>query len=135
MSVHLIKLSVGSTSPTSLEDWQNQRLKETGELVHITRMTPKRAEELLKGGSIYWVIKGFVCARNALTELRPMVIDGVGHCGLVHKAPLIRVAPRPHRAFQGWRYFDATSAPPDIGKTMEDVPEKMLRELAALGLL
>lgn len=135
MTLHLIKLSVGSESFASLETWQKKRMKEKGELVHITRMTPKRAEELLKGGSIYWVIKGFICARNVLTELRPMVYDGTPHCGLIFKAPLIRVAPRPHRAFQGWRYFNSKDAPPDIGKKEQDIPEKMLRELSELGLL
>lgn len=135
MTLHLIKLSVGSTSPASLEAWQKQRAKEGRELMHVTRMTPKRAEELLNGGSIYWVIKGFVCARNTLTELRPLVIDGVAHCGLMYAAPLIRVTPRPHRAFQGWRYLNAPAAPADLANGAEDMPEEMMRELAGLGLL
>lgn len=135
MSIHLIKLSVGSESPAGLERWQKQRMKDKGEIVHITRMTPKRAEELLKGGSIYWVIKGFVCARNELLELRPMTYDGTPHCGLVYKTPLIRVRPIPRRAFQGWRYLSAKDAPADIGTREKDIPEKMLRELSELGLL
>jgi hypothetical protein len=134
-ALHLIKLSVGSTSPASLQAWQNQRVKEGKELLHITRMTPKRAEELLNGGSIYWVIKGFVCARNRLIELRPMIYDGTPHCALVYDAPLIRVAPRKHRPFQGWRYFDGKNAPPDLQKGAEDMPEEMMKELAGLGLL
>lgn len=135
MTLHLIKLSVGSESPADLERWQKQRFKQQGECVHITRMTPKRAEELLKGGSIYWVIKGYVCARNVLTELRPMVRDGTPHCGLIYKPELIRVKPRPHRAFQGWRYLNGKDTPPDIGKKESDIQEKMLRELSELGLL
>lgn len=142
MTLHLIKLSVGPESLKDLEGWQQKRLKEkqrkgeAAELVHITRQTPKRAEELLDGGSIYWVIKGFVCARQKLIELRPMTYNGTPHCGLVYEPKLIRVQHRPHRPFQGWRYFDPQDAPPDLKKgDMADMPEELRRELSAAGLL
>lgn len=143
MTIHLIKLSVGPESLADLESWQAQRLKELKragrkpELIHITRQTPKRAAELLDGGSIYWVIKSWICARQKLLELRPMVRDGVPHCGLVYDAEMVRVKPVPRRAFQGWRYLEADDAPADIAKGtgIEDMPEKMRRELAELGLL
>jgi hypothetical protein len=48
------------------------------------------------------------------------------------------VAPRPMRAFQGWRYYKAKDAPPDLDKAQEgiaDMPETLRRELAGLGLL
>lgn len=143
MTIHLIKLSVGPESLADLEAWQAQRIKEqkrhgqTPELMHITRQTPKREEELLSGGSIYWVIKGFVCARQRLIELRPLVRDGVPHCGLVYDKEMVRVHPRPHRPFQGWRYLTLKDAPPDIAKgaAEEDMPDEMRRELAHLGLL
>jgi hypothetical protein len=51
---------------------------------------------------------------------------------------VVAVAPRPMRAFQGWRYFDAKSAPPDIDETQPGfaaMPEALRRELAGLGLL
>jgi hypothetical protein len=72
MTTHLIKLSVGPEKLSDLAGWQAHRLvqlKRAGreqELMHITRNTPKKAEELLDGGSIYWVIKGWVCARQKL---------------------------------------------------------------------
>lgn len=143
MTVHLIKLSVGPDSLADLEHWQKQRLRylkargEKAELIHITRHMPKRADEVLDGGSIYWVIKGWLCARQKLLELRPMERDGVPHCGLVYDPQMIRVAPRPHRAFQGWRYFDPKDAPRDLAKEKgsEGIPEDMLRELTELGLL
>jgi hypothetical protein len=143
MSVHLIKLSVGSDSVSDLQSWQQQRLKEKKrkgqkpELIHITRHMPKRADEVLNGGSIYWVIKGFICARQTLIELRPVTWNGIKQCGLVYDKEVIRVSPRPYRAFQGWRYFDPKDAPLDLpkGKHLDAMPEKLQRELGALGLL
>jgi hypothetical protein len=143
MTVHLIKLSVGPDSLSNLADWQAQRLKEmkrnrqTPELMHITRNTPKRAAELLDGGSIYWVIKGWVCARQTLLELRPLLYDGSPHCGLIYDKELVRVQLQPRRPFQGWRYLEAKDAPQDIikGAGDEGMPEKMRRDLASLGLI
>lgn len=142
-SIHLIKLSVGPSSADDLEAWQQDRLRlkaaqgNKPELIHITRSTPKRAEELLDGGSIYWVIQGLLCARQELLELRPLDIDGTPHCGLVMGHQLIRVSPRPHRPFQGWRYLQPKDAPPDLrqGDDTAAMPEEMRQELARLGLL
>src|ERR1700748_2590719 len=117
MSLHIIKLCVGCDSLAELADWQKKRLKEKrakgqkAELVHITRMTPKRADEVLDGGSLYWVIKGQIAARQQLKELREVKKNGVPHCGLVYDKALIPVSPRPRRAFQGWRYLEAKDAP------------------------
>jgi len=143
MPLHLIKLAVGAESFADIAEWQAKRLKDakargkTPELLHVTRQKPKRADELLAGGSIYWVVKGFVTARQRLLDLRDVTRDGVPHCALVLDPRLIPVALRPHRAFQGWRYLDAKSAPPDRkGRGAEaQLPEELKRELAALGLL
>jgi hypothetical protein len=143
MPLHIIKLCVGCESLSDLAAWQKQRLKETRakgqkpELVHITRMTPKRSDEVLDGGSLYWVIKGQIAARQKLLALRPVKKNGVPHCGLVYDKELVPVVARPRRAFQGWRYLEAQDAPPDLRKTKgaENLPEALQRELAALGLL
>jgi hypothetical protein len=143
MTIHLIKLSVGPQSLIDLEARQKSYLKslkeknKKPELMHITRQMPKRAEELLDGGSIYWVIKGWVCARQKLIELRPLVIDDIPHCGLVFENELIRVSPRPRRPFQGWRYLEAKDAPPDISQNEyhKDLPETLLAELMKIGLI
>jgi hypothetical protein len=141
MPLHLIKLAVGAESFADMEAWQAQRLQELvqqgkkPEMIHITRSTPKRAAEVLNGGSLYWVIKGVICARQRLLELRPIVYNDAPHCGLVYDKELIRVVPRPHRPFQGWRYLDPKDAPPDLATLGEAENDKMLRELAELGLL
>lgn len=143
MTIHLIKLSVGPENLSELEAWQAQRLRDlkragrTPELMHVTRNTPKRAEEVLAGGSIYWVIKGWLVARQRLVELRPLIHDGMPYCGLVCAPEMIRVAPRKHRPFQGWRYLKPEDAPRDLakGEVDDDVPEELRRELSTLGLI
>jgi hypothetical protein len=143
MTLHLIKLCVGCDSISELADWQSLRLKQLRakgkslELVHITRMTPKRCTELLDGGSLYWVIKGHIAARQKLLAFRTVRKNGIPHCGLVYDRQIIGVSPRPRRPFQGWRYLEGADAPPDLSRTKGagDLPEELQRELAALGLL
>lgn len=143
MSLHLIKLSVGPESLADLQGWQKRRLKELKakgkkpELLHVTRQMPKRAEEILDGGSIYWVIKGFIVARQKLLELRPVKKEGVPHCALVLDKKLVPVQWQQRRAFQGWRYLDPKDAPKDSagGNGHDGLPDKLRKELAELGLL
>lgn len=134
-TVHLVKLSVGPASFSELKEWQELSVQQRGEIIHVTRNTPKRAAELLTGGSIYWVIKGVIVGRNRITELRPMVYDGQNYCGIVCEPGMVRVAARPRRPFQGWRYLEAKDAPADISGDADEIPEEMLRELSELGLL
>ena len=77
MALHLIKLCVGCDSITDLEEWieenraLHRRLGRDYEQTHTTRMVPKRVDELLDGGSLFWVIKGQVAARQTLLDVRP----------------------------------------------------------------
>jgi hypothetical protein len=146
MPLHLIKLSVGAESVKDLKGWIADRIRvakskgQPAHHIHITRMTPKRGEELLAGGSIYWVIRGEIAAREKLIAIEPFRDkDGIGRCRLVMQPKLISVSPRPMRAFQGWRYLEADAAPPDLTKSAASsvaaMPEPMRRELRDLGLL
>ncbi len=143
MTLHLIKLSVGSESLDDLVLWQKQRLKEKkaqglkAELIHPTRQWPRKADEVLDGGSIYWVIKGFIVGRQRLVEFREVAKNGIPHCGLVYDSKMIPVRMTPRKAFQGWRYLEAKDAPPDRkqGDNLDEMPAKMKKELADLGLL
>ncbi|HEX5281365.1 MAG TPA: DUF1489 domain-containing protein [Micropepsaceae bacterium] len=141
MTLHLIKLCVGADSISDLADWQQKRVCERkknggpGEIMHITRMTPKRAEELLNGGSLYWVIKGQITARQKLKALKAVTREGVPHCALVLEKKIIATIPRRHRAFQGWRYLETKDAPRDLSGSKADLPEKLRAELTELGLL
>ena len=145
MPLHLIKLCVGCDSVRDLEDWIKQKLREkrkrgeTPERIHTTRMVPKRAAELVDGGSLYWVIRGEMMCRERILDVRPFVDkDGVGRCALVLDPKVVLVEPRPYRAFQGWRYLEAKDAPRDLEKAAPGaaaMPEKMRRELRELGLM
>jgi hypothetical protein len=145
MPLNLIKLCVGCDSVAELSSWIKQRLKqkkarkEKPEHIHTTRMAPKRVDELLDGGSLYWVIRGQVMCRQDLVAIRPFVDkDGVGRCRLVLRPKVVPVEPRPFRAFQGWRYLDGKDAPRDLDRAApgaRNMPEQMRRELRELGLL
>ena len=136
MTVHLKKLSVGSQSLDNLRDWQALRLAQGGRLVHVTRNRPRRAEELLNGGSIYWIIKGVVTARQAIIDLSDAQrADGTPACGIVLSPKIIQVAPTKMRIFQGWRYLEVNEAPPDIGADNDgDMPAELAAELRDLGI-
>jgi len=144
MTLHLIKLCVGVDTLEELAKWQKHRLAELRkkkakpELIHVTRHAPKRAEELLDGGSLYWVIKGQVAARQKLTDIREVRSkDGPPRCGLVYDAKLVPTLRRTHRPFQGWRYLNSADAPQDAREVKggKGLPEALRAELAELGLL
>ncbi len=142
MTLHLIKLCVGVDNIGELADWQNKKLAQLKRkrkplvLTHVTRMTPKRGPELLKGGSLYWVIKGQIAVRQRLLELRNVVKNGAPHCALVLDAKLVPTERRFHRPFQGWRYFDGKGAPPDLKRGRgAELPEELQVKLVELGLL
>ena len=148
MPLHLKKLSVGSTSIESLRKWHQEVLARRGKIIHVTRSFPRRAEEILPpergadgngGGSIYWVIKGKMCARQLIDEFIEVEReDGGVSCGIVMKPGLIPVFEKRHRPFQGWRYLEEKDAPLDLpsGEGGEEtMPMEMAEELRDLGLL
>lgn len=131
--MHLIKLCVGASSTDDLVAWMKPRPAP----VHVTRMMPKRRDELLDNGSLYWVIAGWIAARQRLLDISPIVgEDGITRCRLALDPQVIRTEWRPRRPFQGWRYFPREDAPADMGGTgLAELPPKLMAELAALGLL
>ena len=139
MPVHLKKLLVGSASFEALQEWQNSRVAANMPLMHLTRNRPRRAEDILAGGSIYWIIKGVMCARQPIIELREVTrADGRPACGIVLAPGLVKVEPTRMRIFQGWRYLEAKDAPHDVLVSQEDgeeMPPAMVAELRELGLL
>lgn len=145
MSAHLLKLCVGCDSIRELEDWieenraHHRRLGRVYRQTHTTRMMPKRAADLVAGGSLFWVVKGQVACRQRLLAIEPFTdADGIGRCRLVLDATVVPVEPRPFRPFQGWRYLEVRDAPGDLADAagaLGAMPEPMRRELAQLGLL
>ena len=138
MTVHLKKLSVGSTSIDSLRDWQNRYIAAGKPVLHPTRNRPRRGEELLDGGSIYWIIKGKMQVRQAIIGLIEITrADGKPGCGIVLDPVLVPVWPKQMRIFQGWRYLETKDAPDDMPISEEGdtpMPAEMVMELRELGL-
>ncbi len=139
-TVNLLKLSVGTESVEDLEAWQTMRRKHWPDQLprHITRMWPKREAELLNGGSLYWVVKGVILARQRIVALEEQRgEDGILRCALVLEPEIFRTEPAPRRAFQGWRYLTVEDAPRDLPKgrkSEEALPPELARALADIGL-
>lgn len=139
-NLHLLKLCVGVERPEDLASWQAHRaLKGRTKFWHVTRMWPRRAEELLAGGSLYWVMKGAIACRQRIVALEEAVgEDGIRRCRIVFAPELIRTVPAPRRAFQGWRYLETKDAPRDIGPLgaeEDEMPDEMRRALAEIGVV
>jgi hypothetical protein len=145
MTLHLVKLCVGVDDIADLARWQKERAAQRrarGEkhlCIHRTRMMPKRGDELLDGGSLYWVIKGVIRVRQRLKAIEPGTRDDGSPCTvLALDRKLVRTLPQPVRAFQGWRYLGANDAPADLaagGAAFQKMPAKMVEELRLLGLV
>jgi hypothetical protein len=144
MTVHLLKLCVGVETVQELKAWQTERLanlrkaRKVLELRHRTLQTPRRRDDLLSGGSLYWVIKGFILARQRVLDLKLDVKDdGSKCCAIVLDPELIGTFPQRRRAFQGWRYLEPVDAPKDRGEIAggEDLPPGMREELRELRLI
>lgn len=139
-TVHMLKLSVGTDDVAGLTAWQASRRAQTPDGLprHITRMWPKRGDDILNGGSIFWVIKGVILCRQRVLRLDEYIgEDGIRRCAIVCKPGLIRVEATPKRAFQGWRYFDPVDAPrdlPDGRQSEEALPPELSKALAAIGV-
>jgi hypothetical protein len=143
MPLHLLKLCVGCDSVEDLVAWQAARLAEARAAgtppfaYHVTRMRPRREMDLLDGGSLYWVIRGLVLARQPILALEPRVgADGIARCALRLDPGVVRTLPQPRRAFQGWRYLRPQDAPADLPSgPASAVPTRLALELAEIGVL
>ena len=137
---HILKLCVGAESVEDLAAWQaqNAHLWPKGRAIHVTRMWPKREAEVLAGGSLYWVIKGVILARQRIVGLEKVDgADGVQRCALVLDAEVIRTEAAARRPFQGWRYLDPAESPRDLpkGRVHDDrLPPALEQALAEIGL-
>ena len=137
--IHLIKLSVGTESVEGLTEWQATKRAQTADGLprHVTRMWPKREADLLKGGSIYWVIKGFIQCRQRILRLDEVTReDGIRFCAIVLDPELHRTTNARRRPFQGWRYLNPEDAPKDLpkGSANTDLPPELMASLADIGV-
>lgn len=139
--VNLVKLCVGCDSPDELERWQKTHAKGDPAYLprHVTRMWPKREAELVDGGSLYWVFKGAILARQRILRLDEVIgDDGIRRCGIVMEREIRRTTAAPRRPFQGWRYLAAADAPADLTRARasdDTLPPALAGALADIGIL
>ncbi len=109
MPLHLLKLAVGIDDVEHLRRVRAGRAAErAGDWVY-TRNHPRRAAEVLDGGSIYWVIRGQIAVRQPVTGFRSdRDAAGRRYCLIGVDPGLVATLPRSCRAFQGWRYLPAS---------------------------
>jgi len=133
MALHMIKLCVGAETIEDLVEWQ--RTRESGDRwIMRTRQTPKRAADLMDGGSLFRVFKGVILCRQPILEVNTVGQGVTARCEVTLDPTPIRVAPTPRRAFQGWRYLDPKDAPPDLPQdTFGDIPTELARQLREVG--
>ena len=140
-SIHLTKLSVGSETVEDMIAWQATRRAQTDDGLprHITRMWPKREDALLNGGSIFWVIKGFLQCRQRILRLDEVIgSDGIRRCAIVLDPEVIRTTTAKRRPFQGWRYLTVADAPVDLASQRENedqLPPELANALADIGVV
>ena len=136
MPLHLIKLVVGADSIEALQAWRRENAHAEPEWKVRTRQSPRRAAELMEGGSIYRVIKGAILCRQTILRVETVGEGQAARCEIVVSPQIVRVAPTPRRPFQGWRYLLAHETPEDIegadaeGATPSDLALR-LREIGA----
>ena len=139
--LHLIKLSVGSKNVDSMSDWQATRRAQTEDGLprHVTRMWPRRADEVLDGGSLYWVIQGLVQCRQRIVRFDEVIgQDGIRRCAIVLDPEIVRTTTAQKRPFQGWRYLQPGDAPADLPASRRDeeaLPADLSAALADIGVL
>jgi len=142
-ALNLIKLCVGADTVEDLESWQKGRIAERRRAGldprprHVTRMFPRRADELLAGGSLYWVIKGLILVRQKIEALEPVTDEeGIRRCAILFRPELIRTEARPRGPFQGWRYLKGGDAPADLSaaRAADALPPELETTLSVLGL-
>ena len=104
-----------------------------GEVRVVTRMRPKRSDELI-GGSIYWIVKHRLVG---LQEILRFEERKDGRIDIVLSAELKLIAPHPRRAHQGWRYLEDSNAPSADGDSsgISELPPHLYGKLASLALV
>lgn len=138
--LHITKVAVGCAEIDTLRARLESRA-EGGETYILTRYRPKREAELV-GGSLYWIIKHRLVARQEILGFADDESTGSGggkRCRILLSADLRPVRAHPKRAHQGWRYLLGADAPDDVGgdeaEGMAALPGALAAELAALALI
>ena len=145
-TVNIVKLAVGIQSVEELALIQRRFLnqavnQENNYFYHSTKLMPKKHEAIVKSGSLYWVIKGVICARQKIVAITKQVdSDGIKRCKIFLNDTIVKTTPIRKRPFQGWRYLKKNKTPADIvdpvtGTFDDDIPLDVQQQLLEVGLL
>ena len=144
MTIHLLRMAVRVESVAKLRQIQAERLAQSAaenrsELYTYTRNIPKRMDELIDDGSIYWVIKKYIKVRQRILGIeRHTNEEGRAYCAIQIDPELKQVIARRQKAFQGWRYLKPEDIPVDLHPLQSKVanlPSALANELRELGLI
>ncbi|MGA0606882.1 DUF1489 family protein [Phenylobacterium sp. VNQ135] len=134
MALHMIKLVVGCDTIEDLLDWRKAHAAPGEPWLLRTRQTPKRAAEMLDGGSVYRVFRGNILCRQRILDVETVGEGVTARCQVTLDEAIVRVAPTPRRAFQGWRYLEHKDAPPDLDEAaFGEIPPELARQLREVG--
>ncbi len=135
MTLHLLKLCVGCDDVDELLAWRESARVAGEPWILRTRQTPRQADRLLDGGSLYRVFKGVITCRQEILGIETVGEGRASRCHIVVSPAIVRVAPTPRRPFQGWRYLKPEDAPPDLDAAsgVEAIPPALAAQLRSLG--
>jgi hypothetical protein len=130
----MIKLCVGCDNVEDLLAWRQQSAGADEPWILRTRQTPKRAPEMVDGGSLYRVFKGVILCRQRVLAVQTVGEGVTSRCEVTLESEIHKVAPTPRRAFQGWRYLEPKDAPEDLpDEAFGDLPLELARQLREAG--
>lgn len=130
----MIKLCVGCDTVEELLDWRRSHDDPDGHWIMRTRQTPKRAAEMVDGGSLYRVFRGVILCRQRILAVATVGEGVTARCEVTLQPEIVRVAPTPRRAFQGWRYLEPKDAPEDLTiEAFGEIPTELARQLREAG--
>ena len=144
--VNLVKIAVGITTVEELNLRQTEFLRRVNDksfpyFYHTTRMMPQKHEDIISNGSLYWVIKGAICARQKVLDIvRFEDTDGKKRCKIFLDSKIIRTKPVRKRPFQGWRYLKKHITPEDLLEPIKanfesNIPVHVQRQLLEMGVI
>ena len=144
MTIHLLRMAARVESVAKLKQLQAERLVQSAienksELFTYTRNIPKRIDELIDDGSIYWVIKKYIKVRQRILGIeRHTNEEGRAYCAIQIDPELKQVVARRQKAFQGWRYLKPEDIPVDLHLSqskLANLPSALADALRELGLI
>ena len=131
------KLAVGVENVAHLVEIQTERKKQLGYACAYTTMKPTKEDELIKDGSLYWIIKGKISARQKILGFQSYIdFDEKKRTIILLDETVIETEKFAHRPFQGWRYLADNEKPADLDKSKyAGLDSDKIDQLSDLGIL